>query len=82
MAKRYEVEITFQQTVRYAVDAGTRKAAEDLALEQWREGDEGNAVGSECCELVGVNSAEVPNEEGCQRDGDKAFRYLRDRELV
>ncbi|HYH81247.1 MAG TPA: hypothetical protein VEX86_15695 [Longimicrobium sp.] len=82
MAKRYEVEITFQQTVRYAVDASTRKAAEELALEQWREGDEGNAVGSECCDLVGVSTAEVPGEEGCQRDADKAFRYLRDRELV
>jgi hypothetical protein len=82
MAKRYEVEITFQQTVRYAVDAATRKAAEDLALQQWREGDEENAVGSECCDLVGVASAEVPNEEGCARDAEKAFRYLRDRELV
>lgn len=82
MAKRYEVEIKFQQTVRYAVDAPTRKAAEDLALDQWREGDEANAVGSECCDLVGVNIAEVPSEDGCQRDADKAFRYLRDRELV
>lgn len=82
MAKRYEVEITFQQTVRYAVDAATRKAAEDLALEQWRDGDEGNAVGSECCDLVGVTSSEVPNEEGCARDAEKAHRYLRDRELV
>ncbi|HEX8905422.1 MAG TPA: hypothetical protein VF771_11295 [Longimicrobiaceae bacterium] len=82
MAKRYEVEITFQQTVRYAVDAASRKAAEELALEQWRDGDEANAVGSECCDLVAVSSAEVPNEEGCARDADKAFRYLRDRELV
>jgi hypothetical protein len=82
MAKRYEVEIRFQQTVRYAVDAPTRKAAEEMALEQWRDGDEENAVGSECCDLVGVNTAEVPNEEGCQRDADKALRYLRDRELV
>lgn len=82
MAKRFEVEITFKQTVRYAVDAATRKAAEELALEQWKDGDEANAVGSECCDLVGVNSAEVPNDEGCARDADKAFRYLRDRELV
>jgi hypothetical protein len=82
MAKRYEVEITFQQTVRYAVDAESRKTAEQVAVEQWKDGDEGNAVGSECCDLVGVNVAEVPNTEGCARDGDKAFRYLRDRELV
>ncbi|HEX8904029.1 MAG TPA: hypothetical protein VF771_04265 [Longimicrobiaceae bacterium] len=82
MAKRYEVEITFQQTVRYAVDAGSRKAAEELALEQWREGDEANAVGSECCDLVALTSAEVPNDEGLARDAEKAFRYLRDRELV
>src|SRR4051794_7891385 len=58
MAKRYEVEITFQQTVRYAVDAESRKQAEQLAMEQWKEGDEENAVGSECCDLVGVNSSE------------------------
>lgn len=82
MAKRYEVEIVFQQTVRYAVDAAGPRAAEQAALEQWREGDEENAVGSECCNLVGVHSAEVPNEEGCARDADKALRYLRDRELV
>jgi hypothetical protein len=82
MAKRYEVEITFQQTVRYAVDAATRKAAEEMAVEQWRDGDEGNAVGSECCDLVAVTSSEVPNEEGCARDAEKAHRYLRDRELV
>ena len=82
MAKRFEVEITFRQTVRYAVDAASRRAAEQLALDQWKEGDEENAVGSECCDLVGVNSAEVPNTEGCARDAEKAFRYLRDRELV
>lgn len=82
MAKRFEVEITFKQTVRYAVDAESRKSAEEMALDQWKEGDEANAVGSECCDLVGVHTAEVPNVEGCARDADKAFRYLRDRELV
>lgn len=80
--KRFEVEITFQQTIRYAVDAASRKAAEQLAMEQWKEGDEEGAVGTECCQLVAVHTAEVPNQEGCARDGDKAFRYLRDRELV
>ena len=80
--KRFEVEITFQQTVRYAVDAGSRKAAEALAMEQWKIGDEESAVGTECCTLVGVAAAEVSNEEGCAKDADKAFRYLRDRELV
>jgi hypothetical protein len=82
MAKRYEVEITFQQTVRYAVDADSRKNAEAFALEQWRDGDEANAIGSECCDLVAVGVCEVPNGEGCSRDADKALRYLRDRELV
>lgn len=80
--KRFEVEITFQQTIRYAVDAASRKAAEQLAMDQWKEGDEEGAVGTECCQLVAVHSAEVPNAEGCSRDADKAFRYLRDRELV
>ena len=82
MAKRFEIEITFQQTVRYAVDASSRKAAEQLALEQWKDGDEENAIGSECCTLVGVHSSEVPDGEGCARDAEKALRYLRDRELV
>ncbi|HEU0054799.1 MAG TPA: hypothetical protein VFQ39_16545 [Longimicrobium sp.] len=80
--KRFEVEITFQQTIRYAVDAASRKAAEQAALDQWKEGDEEGAIGTECCNLVGVHSAEVPHAEGCQRDADKVFRYLRDRELV
>ncbi|HYJ80332.1 MAG TPA: hypothetical protein VEW03_12045 [Longimicrobiaceae bacterium] len=82
MPKRYEVEITFQQTVRFAVDAASPRTAEQAALEQWREGDEENAVGTECCTLVGVQAAQVPDEEGCARDADKALRYLRDRELV
>ena len=82
MPKRFEVEITFKQTVRFAVDAESRKVAEVLALEQWREGDEENAIGSECCDLVGVAVSEVPNQEGCAKDADRAFRYLRDRELV
>ena len=82
MSKRFEVEITFKQTVRYAVDAESRKAAERMAMDQWKEGDDESAVGSECCDLVGVNVAEIPNLEGCARDADKAFRYLRDRELV
>ena len=96
MPKRFEVEITFKQTVRFAVDAESRKVAEVLALEQWREGDEerdedtdrqtdgdeANAVGSECCDLVGVAVSEVPNQEGCAKDADRAFRYLRDRELL
>jgi len=80
--KRFEIEITFKQTVRYAVDAPSRKAAEALALDQWKEGDEANAVGSECCSLVDVHSSEVPDGEGCSRDADKAYRYLRDREQV
>jgi hypothetical protein len=80
--KRFEIEITFKQTVVYAVDAPTRKAAEALALDQWKEGDEANAVGSECCSLVDVHTAEVPDGEGCSRDAEKAYRYLRDRELV
>jgi hypothetical protein len=68
--------------VRYAVEAESRKNAQARAMEQWKEGADENAVGSECCDLVEVNVAEAPDLEGSARDGEKAFRYLRDRELV
>lgn len=80
--KRFEVEVVFRQTVRFAVDAANRQEAERMALEHWREGDEAAVVDTECCELVGVGCSEVPGEERQARDADAVFRYLRDRELV
>jgi hypothetical protein len=80
--KRFEVEITFQQTLRYAVDAGNRKHAEREAMQRWKTGDEAAVVGSECCELVAVFAQPVPCDDRCQRDAQEAYRYLRDRELV
>jgi len=80
--KRYEVEITFRQTLRYAVDAGNRKLAELEAMERWKAGDGAAVVGSECCELVDVRSEQVPCDDRCHRDAQEAYRYLRDRELV
>jgi hypothetical protein len=80
--KRFEVEITFRQTVRYTVDAKDRKVAEQMAVDRWRDGDEGKTLGSDCCEVVAVLAAETPSEDRQCRDCDTAFRYLRDRELV
>ncbi|HWK90136.1 MAG TPA: hypothetical protein VNP72_09070, partial [Longimicrobium sp.] len=68
--KRFEVEITFRQTLRYAVEAGNRKQAEEAAMERWRSGDAATVVGSECCELVNVSSNPVPAEERCERDAN------------
>lgn len=80
--KRFEVEITFRQTVRYTVDARDRKVAERIATERWREGEEGKMLGIDCCEVMAVVAAETPAEDKQCRDCDSAFRYLRDRELV
>jgi hypothetical protein len=80
--KQFEVEITFRQTVRIAVDAEERDEAERLALDRWQAGDPEAIVGSECCELVGVRSTVLPDEDRAFRDAEKVFRYLRDRELV
>jgi hypothetical protein len=80
--KRFEVEITFQQTLRYAVDATNRKIAEREAMDRWQVGDEAAVVGSECCELVAVRSNPVPCDDRCVKDAAEAYRYLRDRELV
>ena len=80
--KRFEVEITFRQTVRYTVEAKDRKVAEKLAVERWRAGEEGAMLGNDFCEVTAVAAAEAPNEERQCRDCDTAFRYLRDRELV
>jgi hypothetical protein len=80
--KRFEVEITFRQTLRYAVDAGNRKLAEREAMERWKTGDPAAVVGSECCELVGIHAQPVPCDDRCVKDAQEAYRYLRDRELV
>jgi hypothetical protein len=80
--KRFEVEITFRQTLRFAVDAGNRKLAEREAMQRWKEGNDAFVVGSECCELVAVHTQPVPCDDRCIRDAQDAYRYLRDRELV
>lgn len=80
--KRFEVEITFRQTLRYAVDASNRKVAEREAMERWKVGDGAAVIGSECCELVAVHTQPVPCDDRCEKDAHEAYRYLRDRELV
>jgi hypothetical protein len=80
--KRYEVEITFRQTLRFAVDASNRRLAEEEALGLWQSGADDAVIGSECCELVEVRTEPVPRDERCEKDSAEAYRYLRDRELV
>lgn len=80
--KQYEVEITFRQTLRYAVEGGGRREAEEAALARWRAGEENGVVGSDCCELVEVRTQTVPAGDRCEKDANDAYRYLRDRELV
>jgi hypothetical protein len=80
--KRYEVEITFRQTLRFAVDAASRRGAEREAMDLWQAGDEEAVVGSECCELVEVRTQPIPCDDRCQKDAEDVYRYLRDRELV
>src|SRR5688500_1804413 len=80
--KRFEVEISFRQTVRSRVEAKDRKAAERAALERWRAGEPADGGSPECCELMELHGHELPDGERLMRDGDAAFRYLRDRELV
>ncbi|MBW3570456.1 MAG: hypothetical protein KY467_05070 [Gemmatimonadetes bacterium] len=80
--KPFEVEITFRQTLRYAVQATNRKVAEQQAMQRWKVGDEQYVVGSDCCELVDVRTNPIPCDERCEKDAHDAYRYLRDRELV
>jgi hypothetical protein len=80
--KRYEVEITFRQTLRFAVDASNRRVAEREAMDLWQTGADDAMVGSECCELVEVRTEPVPCDERCGKEAEDAYRYLRDRELV
>jgi hypothetical protein len=80
--KRYEVELVYRQTVRYVVEAPSRKAAEKLALERWQRGEQGFALGHELCEVESVQAEKARDEEEFARDRDKVLRFLRDRELV
>jgi hypothetical protein len=80
--KPFEVEITFRQTLRYAVQATNRKVAEQQAMQRWKVGDEAFVVGSDCCEVLEITSNPVPCDDRCVKDAHEAYRYLRDRELV
>ena len=80
--KPFEVEITFRQTLRYAVQASNRKVAEQQAMQRWKVGDEKFVVGSDCCEVLEVRTNPVPCDDRCVKDAQEAYRYLRDRELV
>lgn len=80
--KRFEIEISFTQTVRYRIEARDRKAAEREALQQWRAGTSPEPGSTECCQLMGVSVHDLPDEDRQARDCDTAYRYLRDRELV
>lgn len=79
--KQYEVDVVYRATVRYVVSAPDREAAERLATKKWLAEEEG-VDGSEWCELEMVTVMDAPDEEGCGRDCDEVFRFLRDRELV
>lgn len=51
----YEVEVTFRQTLRYAVEASSRETAETEAVELWRIG-RADAPAPEGSELVDVHA--------------------------
>jgi site-specific recombinase len=54
--RRYEVEITFRQTLRYEVNARDRRAAEREALSLWKVGDDTHVLGSDVCEVLDVQA--------------------------
>lgn len=79
--RRYEVDVVYRVTVRYAVDAPDRETAERLACEMWQADEEG-VDGSEWCELESVAVADEEDEAGGGHDCEEVLRFLRDRELV
>ena len=54
--RRYEVEITFRQTLRYEVDAQDPRAAEREALSRWKVGDDTHVLGSDIGEVLDVQT--------------------------
>lgn len=54
--KQFEVEITFRQTLRYAVNAQNSRAAEDEAVSRWKLGDDRDVLGSDAGELLEVQT--------------------------
>lgn len=79
--KQFEVDVVYRATVRYAVTAPDREAAERLAEEMWQAEEEG-VGGTEVCELEEVRAVGELDAEGCGRDCEQVLRFLRDRELV
>lgn len=54
--QQFEVDLTFRQTLRYAISAQDRKAAEEQAVTLWKLGDESDVLASPACELLEVQA--------------------------
>lgn len=81
--KRYEVELTIRETVRYVVEATDPEAAERAAAAHWQRGDtHGQVGGTECRTLEAARVLDLPDERSRAADREAVLRFLRDRELV
>lgn len=60
---QFEVEITFRQTLRYAVNAQDPRAAENEAVARWKLGDERDVLASDGCELLEVQAHASSNPD-------------------
>ncbi|HEV2131316.1 MAG TPA: hypothetical protein VGR27_09450 [Longimicrobiaceae bacterium] len=80
--RSYQVELVYRQKVRYQVEAEDPEAAEELAIEKWRNEERGMLLGHECCELISIAAAEARSPDRSAADCELVLRFLRDRELV
>lgn len=80
--KTFEVEVVYRQTVRYQVDARDRETAEREAVKLWMSGQPGVMKDGDCCVLHQTKATECPDADHVAKDAEKAYRFIRDRELV
>src|SRR5690606_27191895 len=82
MEKDFEVEVVYRQRAVYSVRAPDRQAAERIAAERWRSGEESDIPGLEWCELVACTAHLAAEPERGRQDAEVVYRFLSQRERL
>jgi hypothetical protein len=82
MERDFEVEVVHRDRAVYRIRAVDREAAERIAANRWRAGDESDVPGYEWSELVSCTGQPAADPERGRQDVEVVFRFLNERERL
>jgi hypothetical protein len=82
MERDFEVEVVHRNRAVYRIRAVDREAAEKIAAERWRAGDESDVPGYDWSELISCAGQPAADAERGRQDVEVVFRFLNERERL